>query len=247
MTIGEHSYVNAEYQGLELGLRHADLAHYVALAAQWTRAYQTAVPNDQLTDLDIVQPLTSYAATLETVHTGLAAAVAGVTAAPPSPNSGSPQHMPQPRTQAHFPSEVEAVQYLVGLEPRSRYRVTHQDRWRNSLTHAEDYLASRDDVDTPELQLKLSWYTTVVQELLEAAYTAMRDAYADAVVADVYRKVPASTLPHIIASRLKMLTCMGFDEYNCEPLLRRIGETFPEAVTECSAMPHKWQPTLRRS
>lgn len=249
MTTEQHSYVDAEYQGLELGLRHADLANYVALAAQWTRAYQTAMPNDQFTDLDVVYPLMSYAAPLETVYAGLAAAVADLVAAPThGPNAASAQdHVRQRRADARFPTDVEAVQYLVGLEPRSRYRVTHQDLWRSSLAHAEDYLSSRGDVDTPELQLKLSRYATVVHDLFDDAYTAVRDAYADAVVASFYRKVPAPVLPYTIASCLKDLTCLGFDDANCEPLLRRIGETLPAAVAKCSAMPHKWQSTPRCS
>ncbi|WP_161600648.1 hypothetical protein [Mycolicibacterium hodleri] len=262
MTTEQHSYVDAEYQGLELGLRHADLANFVGLAAQWTRACQTAIPNDQFTDLDVVYPLKSYAAPLETVYAGLAAAVADLVASTHGPNvaiASAQDHVRQRRSDAHFPCRsdahfpsdveaVEAVQYLVGLEPRSRYRVTHQDLWRSSLAHAEDYLSSRGDVDAPELQLKLSRYATVVHDLLDAAYIAVRDAYADAVVASFYRKVPAPVLPYTIASCLKDLTCMGFDDANCEPLLRRIGESLPAAVAECSALlPHKWQSTPRCS
>ena len=108
-------------------------------------------------------------------------------------------------------------------------------------------MSSRGDVDAPELQLKPRWYATVVHDLLDDAYIAVRDAYADAAVASFYRKVPAPVLQYTIASCLKELTCMGFDDANCEPLLRRIGKTFPAAVAECSAMPHKWQSTPRCS
>ena len=75
MTTGAQSYVDAEYQGVELGVRHADLADCVALAAQWARAYRAAVPNDQRTDFDVAYALRPHATTLEFVHAELARAI----------------------------------------------------------------------------------------------------------------------------------------------------------------------------
>ncbi|MFB1299343.1 hypothetical protein ACAG24_027945 [Mycobacterium sp. pW049] len=241
MTTGAQSYMDAEYQGVELGLRHADLADYVALAAQWARAYRAAVPNDQRTDFDVVYPLISHAATLESVHAELARAVSALTdATEVSVTRGAPRPA-VPAAEVRILPHLDAVPYLMRMEPRSRYRVTHQDLWRSSLTHAKDYLSSVDEMDTRELDLKLSWYAAVVQKLLDDAYTAVRDAYTDAVVAIYAGTVPNRVLPYTIASCLKDLTSQGFDDANCGPLLHRFAESFPNAVAECLTLPHKWQ------
>ncbi|GAS99612.1 MULTISPECIES: hypothetical protein [Mycobacteriaceae] len=242
MTTGAQSYVDAEYQGVELGVRHADLADCVALAAQWARAYRAAVPNDQRTDFDVAYPLIPHATTLEFVHAELARAISALTDATEVSVTRDAPRPAGPAAEVRILPHLDAVPYLMRMEPRSRYRVTHQDLWRSSLAHAKDYLSSVDEIDTRELDLKLSWYATVVQKLLDAAYTAVRDAYTDAVVA-TFCTVPDRVLPYTIASCLKDLTSQGFDDANCGPLLHRFADSFPNAVAECLTMPHKWQAT----
>jgi len=77
MTVGDRSDADAEYQGLELGLRHADLADIIARTARWARAFDVRTPY-ALTDesTSISHPLKPYAVALEAIHGRLARAVA---------------------------------------------------------------------------------------------------------------------------------------------------------------------------
>ena len=183
MTAGDRSDVDAEYQGLELGLRHADLADIIARIARWARAFDVRTPY-VLTDESrlISHPLKPYA--LEAIHVRLARAVTELAASldPSSHGGWENDGLAAPALESDMPGEpvtyLQGGDYVLWLQPRSRYHVTYQDLWRSSVERAWDYL--------PEAGVStegLSWYATVVQDLLDDAFAAARGAYADAVAA----------------------------------------------------------------
>ena len=144
MTTGDEFLIDAEYQGVELGTRHADLAVFVARAAQWARAFCTPIPDHSGHDVDFDYPLVSHAVVLEGLHVRLATAMAAlVTSMAPRPDAG--MHVP-PATAVGSDARAlgspvtyfDGVDFVVGLEPHSRYRVTHQALWRSSSDTREN-------------------------------------------------------------------------------------------------------------
>jgi hypothetical protein len=245
MTTGDDFLIDAEYQGLELGTRHADLAFFVARAAQWARAFCTPIPDHSGEDFDFAYPLVSHAVVLEGLHVRLATALAAVvTSMAPCPDAGmqAPAAVgsvaPVPGSPVtHF----EGIDFVVGLEPQSRYRVTHQALWRESLGYAQEFLSS---VQTSTVEL--SWYAVAVQELLDEAFATVRDAYADAVEATyggMFAALAGPGMSDVLVCCMRDLTRAGFDDSHCESVLNRLEATFPEAVAKCSVRQDNWQPS----
>ena len=248
MTAGDRSDADAEYQGLELGLRHADLADIIARTARWARAFDVKTPY-ALTDEStfISHPLKPYAVALEAIHGRLARAVTELAASlyPSSHGGWENDGLAVPALESDMPGEpvtyLQGGNYVLWLQRRSRYHVTYQDLWRSAVEHAWDYL--------PEAGVStegLSWYATVVQDLLDDAFAAARGAYADAVAATYGR--PWATHggpddPRWLIAWMRALTDVGFDNADCESVLCSLEEAFPEAVAHCRSARSWWQPT----
>jgi len=244
MTTGDDFLIDAEYQGLELGTRHADLAVFVARAAQWARAFCTPIPDDSGQDFEFVYPLVSHAVVLERLHVRLATALAAVvTSMAPCPDAGmqAPAAVGSDTRVLGSPvTYFDGVDFVVGLEPQSRYRVTHQALWRSSLGYAREFLSS---VQTSTVEL--SWYADAVQELLDAAFATVRDAFADAVAVTyggMFAAMAGPGMSDVLVCCMQELTRAGFDDSHCESVLSRLELTFPDAVAKCFARQHKWQP-----
>ncbi|MGB3486400.1 MAG: hypothetical protein WBB07_29790 [Mycobacterium sp.] len=246
MTTNDDFLIDAEYQGVELGTRHANLAVLVARAAQWARAFCTPISDSDHTgyDVDVDYPLMSHAVALEGLHARLGAAMAElVTSMAPSPDIR--MHTPAAGSEArvlgspvtHFDGAV----FVVGLEPQSRYRVTHQAIWCESIGYARAFLAS-----AQTSTVELSWYAVAVQELLDQAFATVRDAYADAVAATyggLFAALAGPGMSSVLISCMQELTRAGFDDSHCEPVLSRLEANFPVSVAKCRARQDKWQPT----
>ena len=246
MTTGDDFLIDAEYQGVELGTRHADLAVFVARAAQWARAFCTPIPDDSGHDVDFDYPLVSHAVVLEGLHVRLATALAAlVTSMAPRPDAE--MHVPaaaavgsDARALGSPVTYFDGVDFVVGLEPHSRYRVTHQALWRESIGYARKFLAS---VQTSTVEL--SWYADAVQELLDEAFNTVRDAYAAAVAATyggMFAALAGPGMSDVLISCMQDLTRAGFDDSHCESALSRLEVNFPAAVSKCRARQDKWQP-----
>ena len=245
MTTDDDFLIDAEYQGLELGTRHADLAVLVARAAQWTRTFCTPIPDDSGHDFDFDYPLVSHAVVLEGLRVRLATALAAVvTSMAPCPDAE--MHIPpaavgsDARALGSPVTYFDGVDFVVGLEPHSRYRITHQALWRGSLGYAREFLSS---VQTSTVEL--SWYADAVQELLDEAFATVRDAYADAVAATyggMFAALAGPGMSDVLISCMQELTRAGFDDSHCESVLSRLEVTFPEAVAKCLARQDRWQP-----
>lgn len=228
MTTDDNFLIDAEYQGVELGTRHADLAVVVAGAAQWARAFCTPIPDDSGRDFDFDYPLVSHAVVLEGLHVRLATAMAAVvTSMAPCPDAGiqAPATVgSDARTLGSPVTYSDGVDFVVGLEPQSRYRITHQALWRESLGYARAFL---DSVQTPTVELR--WYAGAVQELLDEAFTTVRDAYADAVAATyggMFAALASPGMSDVLISCMQELTRAGIDDFHCESVLSRLEVTF---------------------
>ena len=133
MTVGDRSDADAEYQGLELGLRHADLADIIARTARWARAFDVRTPY-ALTDEStfISHPLKPYAVALEAIHVRLARAVTSLAASldPSSHGGWENDGLAVPALESDMPGEpvtyLQGGNYVLWLQPRSRYHVTYQ-------------------------------------------------------------------------------------------------------------------------
>lgn len=249
MTTNDDFLIDAEYQGVELGTRHADLAVFVAQAAQWARAFCTPIPDDSGQDFDFNYPLVSHAVVLEGLAARLAMAMAElVTTMAPCPDARMLQAPAVGYGARLFGSPVthfEGVEFVVGLESQSRYRVTHQDLWRGSLGYARELLAS---VQTSTVEL--SWYADAVQELLDEAFATVRDAYADAVAATyggMFAALAGPGMSDVLISCMQDLTGAGVDDSHCQSVLSRLEGTFPAAVAKCRARQDKWLPRATAS
>jgi hypothetical protein len=242
---GDDFLIDAEYQGVELGTRHADLAVFVARAAQWARAFCTPLPDHSGHDVDFGYPLVPHAVVLEGLYVRLATALAAVVTS----------MAPRPDAEMHVPPAAgsdalalgspvtysDGVDFVVGLEPHSRYRVTHQALWRSSIEYAREFLVS-----AQTSTVELSWYADAVQELLDEAFATVRDAYADAVAATyggMFAALAGPGMSDVLISCMQDLTRAGFDDSHCESALSRLEVTFPAAVSKCLARQDKWQPS----
>lgn len=244
MTTNDDFLIDAEYQGVELGTRHADLAVFVAQAAQWARAFCTPISDHSGHDVDFDYPLISHAVVLEGLHGRLATAMAElVTSMAPCPDI----RMQAPAVGSHtraLGSPVtyfDGVEFVVGLEQQSRYRVTHQALWRESIGYARAFLAS-----AQTSTVELSWYAVAVQELLDEAFATVRDAYADAVAATyggMFAALAGPGMSSVLISCMQELARAGFDDSHCESVLNRLEACFPISVAKCLARHDKWQPT----
>jgi hypothetical protein len=244
MTTNDDSLIDAEYHGVELGTRHADLAAFVAQAAQWARAFCTPIPDHSGQDFDFDYPLMAHAVVLEGLHVRLAAAMTElVTSMAPDPDARmqAPAIGSDARVLGSPVTYFDGVDFVVGLEPQSRYRVTHQALWRRSIGYTQEYLTL-----SQTSAVELSWYAVVVQRLLDEAFETVRDAYADAVTATyggMFAALAGPGMSDALISCLQELTSAGFDDSHCEPVLSRLEVTFPEAVAKCRARHDKWQPS----
>jgi hypothetical protein len=248
MTVGDRSDADAEYQGLELGLRHADLADIIARTARWARAFDVRTPYFFTDESRLIShPLKPYAVALEAIRVRLARAVTELAASlDPSSHGGLENDgLAAPALESDMPGDpvtyLQGGNYVLWLQPRSRYHVTYQDRWRAAIEHAWDYL--------PEVGAStegLSWYATVVQDLLDDAFALARGAYADAVAA-TYGRVWATHCgaddPRGLIAWMRALTDVGFDDADCESVLCSLEAAFPEAVARCRSVRSWWQPT----
>lgn len=246
MTTNDDFLIDAEYQGVELGTRHADLAVFVAQAAQWARAFCTPISDHSGHDDDFNfdYPLVSHAVVLEGLHARLAAAMAElVTSMAPGPSiirMHAPAVGSHTRALGSPVTYFDGVDFVVGLEPQSRYQVTHQALWRGSLGYARALLAS-----AQTSSVELSWYAVAVQELLDEAFTTVRDAYTDAVAATyggLFAALAGPGMSSVLISCMQELTRAGLDDSHCEPVLNRLETTFPVSVAKCRARQDKWQP-----
>lgn len=244
MTTNDDFLIDAEYQGVELGTRHADLAVFVAQAAQWARAFCTPISDHSGHDVDFDYPLVSHAVALEGLHARLAAAMAElVTSMAPCPDIRMQAPAAGSHTRALGPpvTYFDGVDFVVGLEPQSRYRVTHQALWRESIGYARAFLAS-----AQTSTVELSWYAVAMQELLDEAFATVRDAYVDAVAATyggMFAALAGPGMSSVLISCMQELTRAGFDDSHCESMLGRLEATFPVSVAKCRARQDKWQPT----
>lgn len=243
MTTNDDLLIDAEYQGLELGTRHVDLAVLVAQAARWARAFCTPISDHSGHNVDVAYPLVSHAVVLERLHVRLATAMAElVTLMAPCPDAQ--MHAPPVGSDAALSSPVtyfDGVDFVVGLEPQSRYRVTHHDLWRCSVGYARAFLTS---AQLPTVEL--GSYAEAVEELLDEAFETVRDAFADAVAATyggMFAALAGPGMSDVLIACMQDLTRAGFDDSHCESVLDRLEVTFPESVAKCVALKDKWQPS----
>jgi hypothetical protein len=237
-----------------LAMRHADLVSVVGQAARWAGAFR--VQTDALSvdgSAYTSRPLEPYAVDLNRIHSMLwvlRVSLIGAmnqcfeanapTAPPPLPppcKAGAtliPEHLVE-----YCPTYAEGGTYVLSLQSTSRYCATPQQYWWEAVVNVERHLS-----EGGARSVDLMSYATVVRGLWDQASLLVRKAYQDAVAA-TYGHIWVTRYPADDARALilwmRELTEVGFDDTECESVLRGLEGAFPEAVARCRAAGDRWQ------